>query len=118
VGERGRYQLTQDVRAILVPALVPATMQAVVAARIDRHPPEAKHLLQSAAVIGHEVPFSLLRAITETPQDDLQVCLARLQSTEFLYEHPGFPEPRYAFWRLHSSLRPGSTITAGSDKQP
>lgn len=36
---------------------------AVLAARIGRLPPEQKHLLQRAAVIGAEVPFPLLQAI-------------------------------------------------------
>ena len=45
-------------------------MQAVLAARIDRLPPEDKRLLQAAAVIGKDVPFALLQAIAELPEDD------------------------------------------------
>ncbi len=41
-------------------AQVPATVQAVLAARIDRLAPEDKRLLQAAAVIGKDVPFALL----------------------------------------------------------
>ena len=41
----------------------PDTVQAVLAARIDRLPPEEKRLLQTAAVIGHEVPLHLLQVI-------------------------------------------------------
>ena len=37
---------------------LPATVQAVLAARIDRLPPEEKALLQTAAVIGTEVPLA------------------------------------------------------------
>jgi hypothetical protein len=37
------------------------------AARIDRLPPEPKHLLQTAAVIGHDAPLALLRALIELP---------------------------------------------------
>jgi predicted ATPase len=45
---------------------VPATLQAVLAARIDRLLPEAKRLLQTSSVIGHEVPLPLLlQAIAE-----------------------------------------------------
>ena len=51
VGERGAYRLAQALASIQVPA----TVQAVLAARMDRLPPEEKHLLQTAAVIGHEV---------------------------------------------------------------
>ena len=93
VGERGAYRLTQAIPTIQVPA----TVQAVLAARIDRLPPEEKRLLQTAAVIGTEVPFSLLRAIAELPEEALHRGLAHLQAAEFLYETHLFPEPEYTF---------------------
>src|SRR5262249_39652037 len=65
---------------------VPATVQAVLAARIDRLPVEEKHLLQTAAVIGTEVPWPLLQAIAELPEVALHRGLAHLQAAEFLYE--------------------------------
>ena len=49
---------------------MPATVQAVLAARIDRLPPEEKRLLQTAAVIGNEVPLPLLQTIAELPEAD------------------------------------------------
>ena len=49
---------------------VPATVQAILAARIDRLPPEDKRLLQTAAVIGKDVPFALLQAIAERARGD------------------------------------------------
>ncbi len=55
-GERGAYRLAQALPSIQVPA----TVQAVLAARIDRLPPEEKRLLQSAAVIGTDVSLVLL----------------------------------------------------------
>ena len=76
---------------------VPATVQAVLAARIDRLPPEEKRLLQTAAVIGTEVPFALLRAIADVPEAALHRGLAHLQAAEFLYETRLFPEPEYTF---------------------
>src|SRR5262249_15638104 len=48
VGAPGAYRLAQALSTIQVPA----TVQAVLAARIDRLPPEDKRLLQTAAVIG------------------------------------------------------------------
>jgi class 3 adenylate cyclase len=63
VGERGAYRPTRALANIDVPA----TVQAVLAARIDRLSPENKRLLQSAAVIGKDVPFALLEAIAEDP---------------------------------------------------
>jgi predicted ATPase/class 3 adenylate cyclase len=93
IGERGAYRLAKALPA----AQVPATVQAVLAARIDRLPPEEKRLLQTAAVIGKDVPFSLLRAVAELPEEALQGGLTRLQAGEFLYEASLFPELEYTF---------------------
>ena len=93
VGETGAYRLVQALPTVQVPA----TVQAVLAARIDRLPPEDKHLLQTAAVIGSEVPLPLLQAIAELPEVALHGGLARLQAAEFLYETRLFPEREYAF---------------------
>jgi tetratricopeptide (TPR) repeat protein len=72
-------------------------VQAVLAARIDRLPPEEKALLQTAAVIGTEVPLPLLQAIAELPEDAIYRALAYLQAAEFLYETRLFPEHEYMF---------------------
>ena len=92
-GERGAYRVAKSVENIQVPA----TVQAVLAARIDRLPAENKRLLQSAAVIGKDVPFVLLRAIADLSEDDLRRGLAHLQTGEFLYETSLFPELEYTF---------------------
>src|SRR5262245_53562698 len=63
-GEHGVYRLVQDLPSIQVPP----TVQAVLAARIDRLPADDKQLLQTAAVIGTEVPLTLLQAIAEMPE--------------------------------------------------
>jgi tetratricopeptide (TPR) repeat protein len=76
---------------------VPATVQAVLAARIDRLPAEEKRLLQTAAVIGTEVPLPLLQAIVGMPEETVHRGLAHLQAAEFLYETRLFPEPEYTF---------------------
>jgi class 3 adenylate cyclase/tetratricopeptide (TPR) repeat protein len=93
VGERGGYRLGRPFDTIQVPA----TVQAILAARIDRLPPEDKTLLQTAAVIGKDVPFALLQAISETSEDALRNGLGRLQASEFLYETALFPELEYTF---------------------
>src|SRR5262249_36947111 len=93
VGQPGAYRLTQPLQHIRRPA----TVQAVLAARIDRLPPEAKRLLQTAAVIGTEVPLVLLQAIADMPGEVLQHHLAHLQAAEFLYETRLFPECEYTF---------------------
>jgi class 3 adenylate cyclase/tetratricopeptide (TPR) repeat protein len=76
---------------------VPATVQAVLAARIDHLPSEEKRLLQTAAVIGTEVFLPLLQAIAELSEEILHCGLAHLQAAEFLYETQLFPEREYTF---------------------
>src|SRR5262249_44987369 len=92
-GERGTYRPLQPLDSLQVPA----TVQAVLAARIDRLPPEEKRLLQAPAVIGTEVPFTLLQAIGELSEEELRRGLGHLQATEFLYETSLFPELEYTF---------------------
>jgi class 3 adenylate cyclase/tetratricopeptide (TPR) repeat protein len=93
VGERGAYRLTRPVEALQVPA----TVQTILAARIDRLPPEEKRLLQAASVIGKDVPYALLAAIAEQPEETLRRGLAHLQEAEFLYETQLFPDLEYTF---------------------
>jgi class 3 adenylate cyclase/tetratricopeptide (TPR) repeat protein len=92
-GQRGAYRLVRAGQIVQLPA----TVQALLAARIDRLPPDDKSLLQSASVIGTTVPLTLLRAIAERPGDDLAARLAELQSAEFIYETRLFPEAEYQF---------------------
>jgi tetratricopeptide (TPR) repeat protein len=93
VGAPGAYRLVQPVDHLQMPA----TVQAILAARIDRLPPEEKRLLQTAAVIGTEVPLPLLQAIAELPETALHGGLTHLQTAEFLYETRLFPEREYTF---------------------
>jgi predicted ATPase/class 3 adenylate cyclase len=92
-GERGGYRLVRPMPAIQVPA----TVQAVLAARIDRLPPGDKALLQMASVVGKDVPFALLQAIGAPTEEMLRAALGRLQGAEFLYETSLFPDLEYTF---------------------
>ena len=76
---------------------MPATVQTILAARIDRLPAEEKQLLQAASVIGKDVPYALLAAIAEQPEEALRRGLAHLQEAEFLYETQLFPDLEYTF---------------------
>jgi tetratricopeptide (TPR) repeat protein len=76
---------------------LPTTVQAVLAARIDRLTPEEKALLQQLSVIGRQFPLSLIRQVVAQPEADLYRLLASLQHKEFLYEQPAFPESEYLF---------------------
>ena len=93
VGDRGAYRMTKMPEAWQIPA----TAQAILAARIDRLPPEDKRLLQAASVIGKDVPFTLLQAIAGVPENTLRQGLAHLQAAEFLYETSLFPDLEYTF---------------------
>ena len=92
-GERGAYRLTRPVEQLTIPA----TVQAILAARIDRLGPEAKRLLQAAAVIGKDVPMPLLLAIADAPEPEVRAGLTHLQAAEFLYEVRLFPDLEYTF---------------------
>ena len=92
-GERGAYRLTRPVEQLKIPA----TVQAILAARIDRLAPEAKRLLQAAAVIGKDVPMPLLLAIADAPEQEVRAELTHLQAAEFLYETRLFPDLEYTF---------------------
>ena len=92
-GARGGYRLARPFSGVEIPP----TVQAVLAARVDALPPADKHLLQEAAVIGHDVPFALLHAICGLTEDKLRGLLDNLQAAEFLYSSRLFPELQYTF---------------------
>jgi tetratricopeptide (TPR) repeat protein len=92
-GERANYRLERPFSSVQVPA----TVQAVLASRIDRLSAEEKRLLQEAAVIGTDVPFALLRTIAGLAEADLRQRLSGLQAAEFIYETRLFPDLEYTF---------------------
>jgi len=65
---------------------IPASVQAILAARIDRLPPLRRRLLQLASVIGKDVPLQLLAAVSDLSEPALAAELMELQRAEFLYE--------------------------------
>jgi predicted ATPase/class 3 adenylate cyclase len=92
-GTPGNYRLVGHLPELRIPA----TVQAILAARIDRLSPTAKELLQAASVIGTQVPHALLRPLVGLTEDDLGVSLAELRDGEFLFESRLFPDVEYAF---------------------
>jgi tetratricopeptide (TPR) repeat protein len=76
---------------------LPATVQGILAARIDRQPAEHKQLLQTLAVIGRESRLDLLRHIVPTTEPQLHRMLSELQASEFIYEQPAFRQAEYVF---------------------
>ena len=93
LGEPGARRLAKPLESVQVPGSV----QAVLAARIDRLTPAAKHVLQCASVIGKDVPFAVLAGIADLPDEGLRAGLSGLQAGELLYEASLFPEIEYTF---------------------
>lgn len=92
VGQGGAYRAQGDPQGIEIPA----TVQALLASRIDRLTPNDKRLLQAACVIGKDVPLALLQEVADD-EADLPQGLARLEAAGFVYEARLFPEVEYAF---------------------
>jgi len=92
-GERGAYRLVRPIEA----AGVPATVQAVLSARIDRLSPDAKQLLQVASVVGKEVGARALSLTAGLELEVLDPTLCELVDSGFLYEAELYPERVLAF---------------------
>jgi class 3 adenylate cyclase/tetratricopeptide (TPR) repeat protein len=93
VGARGAYRLVESLATIQAPP----TVQAILAARIDRLPAEDKRVLETAAVIGKDVPYPILERIADVSEEELRRSLVRLQAAELLYEARLFPDLEYTF---------------------
>jgi len=89
----GTVKLTRSMNAVKVPA----TVQGVLAARIDRLPLEEKDLLQTLGVLGREFPLGLVLRVTLKADDDLNRMLSKLQLAEFIYEQPTVGDTEYIF---------------------
>jgi class 3 adenylate cyclase len=87
-GEPGAYRLARPVDE----AAVPASVQSVLAARIDRLPRREKALLQASAVIGKEFSAPVLELVVELAAADLEETLRNLVAGEFVYEQELYPE--------------------------
>ena len=93
VGTRGAYRLAEALEELAIPASV----QVVLAARIDRLPEREKGSLQTAAVIGRKFAEVILKRVSELPEDQLAAALAHLREAEFVLEEALYPEVEYAF---------------------
>ncbi len=93
VGTPGAYRLAHDAASFEIPASV----QLVLAARIDRLEEREKNVLQTASVIGREFSLVLLRRVAHVEADALDDALRALVQAEFLHETALYPEAEYAF---------------------
>jgi class 3 adenylate cyclase len=80
VGERGAFRAAAPIDE----TALPATVQAVLAARIDRLAERDKTVLQAAAVIGHQLTEPLLKQVTELDDQELRAALRTLVRADLL----------------------------------
>jgi class 3 adenylate cyclase/tetratricopeptide (TPR) repeat protein len=92
-GERGAYRLAKPIEG----ARVPVTVQAVLAARIDRLDPDEKHLLQVASVVGKEVSGEALPLTADLGEEEIERAIGTLIEAGFLFEAEIYPERLLAF---------------------
>jgi class 3 adenylate cyclase/tetratricopeptide (TPR) repeat protein len=92
-GSAGSYRLVTPVEKLEVPASV----QPLLAARVDRLPEREKRVLQAAAVIGRTFSERVLERVAELPGRDLAASLGALQTAEFIYPESLYPEAEYSF---------------------
>jgi class 3 adenylate cyclase/tetratricopeptide (TPR) repeat protein len=93
VGERGAYRMARPLPAIKAPP----TVHSVLAARIDRLSARDKEILQTASVVGSDVPLGLLQAVAGLAEDELSAAIGRLQAADFLNETAFFPDRECTF---------------------
>jgi class 3 adenylate cyclase/tetratricopeptide (TPR) repeat protein len=93
IGTKGAYRLEKAAEEVGVPASV----QSVLAARIDRLPQRDKEVLQTASVIGQKFSEQILRRVADLGNGDLPATLHALTNAEFLYQEALYPEAEYAF---------------------
>ncbi len=92
-GERGAYRLVRPIED----AKVPVTVQAILAARIDRLGPASKQLLQVASVVGKELSVRALGLTAEIEAERIDRALCDLIEAGFLYEAEIYPQRLLAF---------------------
>lgn len=92
-GARGAYKVEVDLDALQVPA----TVQSIIAARIDRLDENSKQLLHTAAVVGKEFSRQVIERITDLAKEDLSSAIERLKGLDFVYETSLYPTIEYSF---------------------
>jgi adenylate cyclase len=93
-GRPGDYRLTRPLHELRVPASV----QAVLAARIDRLTADQKAVLQTASVIGRTFDAGLLGQVVGSSKDSLDEALSALCAAELLQETTPAAAEAYRFW--------------------
>ena len=76
---------------------IPPTVQAILAARIDRLHNDEKNLLQTLSILGREFVHSLAKAVAGRSEADLDRLIVNLQLGEFVFEQPSIADIEYTF---------------------
>jgi class 3 adenylate cyclase/tetratricopeptide (TPR) repeat protein len=76
---------------------IPPTVQAILAARIDRLHNDEKNLLQTLAILGRDFVLSLARAVAGKSEEELERLIAKLQVGDFVFEQPSIVDVEYTF---------------------
>jgi class 3 adenylate cyclase/tetratricopeptide (TPR) repeat protein len=93
-GERGAYRLARPVED----TGVPASVQTILASRIDRLGPTAKQLLQAASVTSKEISERALGMVSGLSEsEDYREALCELTDGGFLFEAEVYPERVFSF---------------------
>ena len=108
-GQDGAYRLSRP----LDQARLPASVQSVLAARIDRLSADHKPVLQSAAVIGRTFAEAVLARVTGQAVEALAEALSALCAAELLQEAQRYPAAEYRFWHVLTQEVAYGTLLAG-----
>src|SRR5215472_15624276 len=90
-------ELTKSVLESGVPLVgIPTTLHDSLMARLDRLA-SVRLVAQIGAAIGRELSYALLRTVSRLDEDELQTALARLVSSELVFQRGAPPDAVYAF---------------------
>lgn len=108
-GARGGYRLAAELDAVVLPP----TVQAALAARIDRLPTREKALVHTMAVIGKEIPGPLLSEVSELGETQLAEAVEVLATAQMVIPHGAAAGREYAFKHpLTQEVAYGSQLSA------
>jgi len=91
--EEGRTVVKEPLNRVAVPD----TVEEVILARVRRLDQRLRGVLEIASVIGKNIPFALLHALTDRTEEALLDDLRRLQESAFLFEVRLFPDIEHTF---------------------
>jgi class 3 adenylate cyclase len=112
-GSRGALRAGRSLERVELPA----TLQPILAARIDRLDERQKRLLQIASVIGFQFEAAILLRVAELSEAELDVCLRELRDAEFVHRKSLYPNAPFAFVHpLTREVAYGSLLSAPREK--